>query len=623
MTFASPNYLKRYFILLTITIVFCAGLGFSFYRIHQANRTLNAAGSDNLIYAISQGESDILNFLIIISRYVHGDVSIKSDAVMLRFDILWSRIDILSDGPLGDEIRPIGEIFPTLQKTKEVLRRTESQVKSLKMGQLEKLRKLQSEYLPLAKKLHEALLLVASYSHQKTFKQRNHIRELLEYSSFLLLGAIIFGTIFVILLIKEIRLSNQLRRRADKAVGKLNLQSIKLQEMVDEQTHDLIYAKEKAEKANKSKSEFLASMSHELRTPMNAVLGFAQMLQYTPNTPLTPTQNDHVESILSGGNHLLELINDILDLAKIEAEQVSLSLKKVNANQVVAECVSLSLPLGESKDIKIVDRFSGEAMVNLRTDRRHFKQVVLNLLSNAVKYNKDNGTVIIAGHETKNGFLHLSVKDRGIGIAEDDFSDIFQMFYRISADPMITREGAGIGLAVTKLLVERMAGHIGFESEPDVGSTFWIELPLASNKTTLIWMNALRVGVEVIDRDHQIIFSLANKASYKEIDDADMSNIVGELIDYTRRHFRREEAVMEACGFPDFEAHRELHYALESQIQEFAAQWRKVRKPQILSSLQTFLQDWLVVHIAESDTKIAEYAMGKDLEIRKALEKLV
>ena len=380
--------------------------------------------------------------------------------------------------------------------------------------------------------------------------------------------------------------------------------------------------KEEAEKANKAKSDFLASMSHELRTPLNAVLGFAQMLKLDPQSPLSPAQNEHVESILEGGNHLLELVNEILDLARIEADQINLSLEEVTASEVVADCVALTTPLGEPRGIKIADQFSGVPAAVLRTDRLRFKQSLLNCLSNAVKYNKDGGTVTVDGRETEDGFLRISVTDTGVGIAEEDYAGVFQMFHRLGADPMISREGTGIGLTVSKLLVERMAGRLGVESEEGVGSTFWIELPLTSNEEVIIWTDAQRIGIDAIDKDHQVLISLTNKISLRSIDDEDLDKIIEELIDYARYHFRREEAVMEACDYPDLETHQALHRELTSQVSDLAESWLKERDPRMLHHLRKFLWEWWINHIVQVDSEISQYTKGKDKDIRRALKAL-
>jgi len=380
--------------------------------------------------------------------------------------------------------------------------------------------------------------------------------------------------------------------------------------------------KEAALKASRAKSEFLASMSHELRTPLNAVLGFGQMLQLALQTPLTPMQTRHVEGILEGGTHLLELVNELLDLATIEAEQTTLSLEDVLVQDVVKDCLALTKTLALTRNIRMAERLSEQPPLHLRTDIKRFKQVLINLLSNGIKYNRDNGEVIIDGYETDNGFLHLSVTDSGIGIAKIDQQNVFQMFHRLNGDFTVAKEGAGIGLAVTKLLVEQMAGRIGLESEVGVGSTFWIELPLVSNDEVLIWVDALRIGVEAIDQDHLALVKILNQLTHRSVGDDDLPALFEDLINYTVYHFRREEAVMEACAYPNLDKHRQIHHDLATQVSELAVVFQKGQDPEILTHIRRFLREWLFNHIVKSDADIARFVHGKDQAIQKALWEL-
>jgi len=376
----------------------------------------------------------------------------------------------------------------------------------------------------------------------------------------------------------------------------------------------------KADEANKAKSDFLASMSHELRTPLNAVLGFAQMLQFDPKNPLKKEQNDYVESILEGGAHLLELVNDVLDLARIEADKLDLSIDEVHATAVIENCVKFSKPLGLDRSIKIINKFD-ETLPTIRTDEMRLKQILINLISNAVKFNKNMGTVTISGNQTDKNFLRISVTDTGIGIAKKDHAKVFHKFSRLNADPMIYKEGAGIGLTVTQLLVERMAGKIGFDSGEGIGSTFWIELPFASNQNALIWTKAMRTDIDAIDNDHQALILLLNKASVTEANDPAITGIIDDLIDYTVYHFKREERVMEVCNYPDITNHRKRHANLLTKVNRLAQNWTEHQDEEKLELLRCFLRTWLFDHIIKEDVQIAPYARGKSEEIRHTLNK--
>jgi len=381
-------------------------------------------------------------------------------------------------------------------------------------------------------------------------------------------------------------------------------------------------AKDEAEKANQAKSKFLASMSHELRTPLNAVLGFGQLLQIDPKASLSPMQQEHVQSILEGGRHLLELVNQLLDLAKVESNQASLSLEEVDARDVVADCVNLTTPLGEVRGIKIIDALSDGGPAYLHTDQLRLKQIMLNLLSNAVKYNKDGGTVTINGWETENQFFRIVVTDTGRGIRKRDQAKVFSMFHRLGDDPNIAREGTGIGLAVTKLLVEQMAGVIGFESEVGVGSTFWIELPLVTNDDAVIWVDEMDVGVDSLDKDHQWIVKLLNKILHQPLDDVGLDDAIAELIEYAQYHFKREEVVMEVCGYPDIEEHKVMHVEFSEHVGALDKEWRMFRNAEILKKLQHLLRKLWLVHIQQEDAKISPYTQGREVDIQDALDRL-
>jgi len=239
---------------------------------------------------------------------------------------------------------------------------------------------------------------------------------------------------------------------------------------------DLKNAVEQAETANRAKSEFLSSMSHELRTPMNAVLGFAQLLMLNPQLPLDPKQRDSVEQILKGGNHLLELINEILDLSRIEAGRINLAMEDMDPHGVIEECIAYITPLAQRRSIDVDSDIPKEKYFTIHADPTRFKQVLLNLLSNAVKYNVEGGSVIFSAHVDETGFIRFSVSDTGPGIPQDKYEEIFEPFSRLGKEHT-NIEGTGIGLTITRKLAELMGGTLDFESVMGEGSKFWIDLP--------------------------------------------------------------------------------------------------------------------------------------------------
>ncbi len=232
-------------------------------------------------------------------------------------------------------------------------------------------------------------------------------------------------------------------------------------------------ARMEAEQANVAKSEFMSRMSHELRTPLNSVLGFAQILQMELQSP---SELEMIGYIVRSGGYLLELINEVLDISRVESGSIAISLELVSIEEIVAECLQLVAGDAATAGVEIVDQC--DLARHVRADPQHLKQVLVNLLSNAIKYNHAGGTVTVDCDEEA-GRVRLRVTDTGSGIAPELFDRLFAPFDRLDADAKGI-EGTGLGLALSKGLMEAIGGSLGVESEPGKGSTFWLELPLAT-----------------------------------------------------------------------------------------------------------------------------------------------
>ena len=282
---------------------------------------------------------------------------------------------------------------------------------------------------------------------------------------------------------------------------------------------ELETAKSAAEKANLAKSDFLSSMSHELRSPLNAILGFAQLMESA--TPAPPdSQKESIAQILRAGWHLLELINQVLDLAVIESGKVSMSPEPVSVADVMSECQAMMEPEAQLRGVRMTfPRFDTPVFVT--ADRTRLKQIVINLLSNAIKYNKEQGAVVVGCTASTPGRTRISVSDTGAGLSPEKVAQLFQPFNRLGQEAAGVA-GTGIGLVVTKRLAELMEGELGVESIPGTGSVFWCELVSTTAPRVVVDGGEAPVPVEpqisVAARQSTVLYVEDNPANMKLVE---------------------------------------------------------------------------------------------------------
>jgi len=275
---------------------------------------------------------------------------------------------------------------------------------------------------------------------------------------------------------------------------------------------NLLLAKLDADKASYAKTEFLSRMSHELRTPLNVILGYSQLLLDEVQYKIEPDVANCLSKVEQSGNHLLKLINEVLDLSHVESGVLNLELKSINLAEVMSEAINMVTVLTEQKNIQIFYAKDSFEKINVRSDRLRLLQVMVNLLSNAVKYNRNNGSVNISGYIENDDFI-ISIEDTGIGIPEDKQDKLFIAFDRLGAESSDI-EGTGIGLPITKKLIEIMGGQLKMESRVNKGSTFYVHLKhsLAEKKYNKSLNGHDTVYLEGIEQGpHTILYIEDNK----------------------------------------------------------------------------------------------------------------
>ncbi len=244
---------------------------------------------------------------------------------------------------------------------------------------------------------------------------------------------------------------------------------------------DLEVAFRQAHDASRAKSLFLSGMSHELRTPLNAIIGFSQVLQGEAGPIPEERRAEYMGYILSSGERLLGLINEVLDLAQVESGKILLSIEAVDARRLIANVVTETGIIAEDTGITLIDETKDRALPCISADPKRLTQCIVNLVVNAIKYNRPGGSVRISASR-KQHCLRIAIADTGIGIPQQRQAEVFETFNRLGAENS-TVQGSGIGLALTREFIEKMGGTVSFESIENEGSTFWLEIPLRDRIT--------------------------------------------------------------------------------------------------------------------------------------------
>ena len=415
----------------------------------QHDQEVNRAQSD--IWILSQLTLELERTLHILHMF-NKDSEITHHDVMLRYDILWSRIPPIMDDPDTLHLREFENLEPTISLLEDRLHEIDPIISNLKPGDHAQIMEIHDSLVPFSSKLNRITSLVVSNSHaveEAYFTMVENRTATLRISMIIIvIGAFLIVTLLALEGLQVTRLLKHARQ-----------------------------SEQLAEEASQAKSSFLANMSHELRTPLTGIIGFSGMMEQETMGPLPPKYKEYAGDIEKSGKHLLDLINDILDLSKAEANKIELDADIYPISDILKQSERLVAGLLETYTVHVVSDFD-DNLPELRVDRRRIVQCVVNLLSNAIKFSPDGSTVRLSAAGTTSGGISITVQDNGKGMSAEDITIAMQPFGQVRHGPEIQHEpGTGLGLPLVKLMMELHDGDFELTSKPGEGTTATLIFP--------------------------------------------------------------------------------------------------------------------------------------------------
>jgi signal transduction histidine kinase len=492
-----PTYKRIYLLIGLLSILIAGVMGYGFYTATHIINTYTP-----LIHSADEIQKNVTTSHLWLEEMLSGDSSENADHIRMELSRAEQYINAMlnGSGPRKGMVTPIDEV--SMRSSMTLIQDSLNQIKATTEERIANFST--SGAGTLVDNRYDALFEAFIYQSDE-MENRVHAliaRDMARFQStqIILITCcvalfIFFGMIIYSFEKKQrnnihtLRTANdslfQEEKKHKQLANELTLHRNNLEKIIDERTAEVKQALIAAEQSSQAKSEFLSCMSHELRTPLHAVLGFAQLLEIKDDSPLTDTDRDHIQEILHGGMHLLELINDILDLSRIESGNIDIALENINLNELLSTCIAMTKPMADKQGIHLIHNTPPDSDMVVNIDRRRFKQVILNLLSNAVKYNTANGSVTLSSQILDSGYIRVIVKDDGLGIDHQYQRHIFEPFIR-APSKRLKIGGTGIGLTITKQLIEAMNGSIDFKSTPGNGSDFWVDIPLSERTSAQV-----------------------------------------------------------------------------------------------------------------------------------------